>query len=311
LVVHEATRAWDAGIGSGLGVLSVLLVAWMVAVPLASSPYPGLSRQADHSSIVRAVDNVMPDDVRQLYSSLRSFLDQSGFPRVFGDLPLQPIVAVPPPPSLSDAVRKKVIAAEDSIFKITAQAPSCNREIEGSGFLYARHYIVTNAHVVAGSNQVSVRSPGRSDSAPATVTLYDPQRDIAILYAPGVSAAPLPLASRPANSKDPAVIIGYPENGPYTADTARVRSRFMTTGSDIYGDGSIRREVYSIRGTVRSGNSGGPLIADDGSVLGVIFERAIDSSDTGYALTLQEIKPDLAAARGSVRPVGTGKCATG
>ena len=100
LVRQNLGRRVDAGIGGVLGVLSVLLVAWMVAVPLASSPYPSLASEASGSRIVRGVDDVMPDDMRSLYGKLRLFLDQSGFPPVFGDLPSTSIVDVAPPPSL-------------------------------------------------------------------------------------------------------------------------------------------------------------------------------------------------------------------
>src|SRR5581483_7596709 len=114
--------------GAALGVLSVLLVAWMVAVPLASSPYPKLAAEASHSKIVRGVNEVMPNGVRELYASLRGFLDQSGFPPVFGDLPSTSIVAVAPPPSsLPPAVRQRVEAASASVFKVFGQAPECGR----------------------------------------------------------------------------------------------------------------------------------------------------------------------------------------
>ena len=310
VVRHERTKAWDSGIGSGLGVLSVLLVAWMIAVPLASSPYPELASQATHSRIVRAVDGVMPDSVRNLYRSLRSFLDQSQFPRLFGDLPNTTIVAVPPPPTLSPSVRANIRAAEGSIFKITSEAPSCDRQIEGSGFVYAKHLILTNAHVVAGANAVSVQAPGSDQSAQqATVVLFDPRRDVAVLYVPTVDAKPLPLATKPASSGQPAVVLGYPENGPFTAGTARVRSKISAVGNDIYGRGSVRREVYALRADVRSGNSGGPLMADDGTILGVVFERALDSSDTGFALTMAEISNDVQAGLHARSAVSTQRCA--
>jgi hypothetical protein len=119
----------DAGIGSALGVLSVLLVAWMVAVPLASSPYPSLSSAVRRSAIVRGVDGVMPTPVRDVYSSLRRFIDRSGFPPVFGDLQSTRIVDVgPPDPALLNSAG--VSKARGSVFKIYGEAPQCNRGIE-------------------------------------------------------------------------------------------------------------------------------------------------------------------------------------
>jgi S1-C subfamily serine protease len=309
-VVHQKSRALDAGVGSGLGVLAVLLFAWMVAVPLASSPYPRLASQATHSKIVRAVDDVMPDGLRNLYSSLRSFLDESGFPPVFGDLPSTPILSVAPPPNLSPALRQHVEDAEGSIFKIYGDASSCDRRIEGTGFVYAPQHIVTNAHVVAGTESVTVQAAGQGNAVKAQVVLYDRKRDIAVLYAPDVTAPPLRLAAPDnyADTGDPAVVLGYPQDGPFTTRTARVRSHATVSGRDIYGEGHVRREIYAVRAVVRKGNSGGPLLGANGRVLGVVFATAVDSPDTGFVLTNKEIKSDLADARNATGEVGTAGC---
>lgn len=309
-LVGARTQAWDAGIGSALGVFSVLLVAWMVAVPLASSPYPQLAAEASHSRIVRTVNSVMPQDVRSLYSSLRTFLDQSGFPPVLGDLPSTDTVNVAPPDrTLSPTLQARVRAAAGSIFKIYGEAPSCSRGIEGSGFVVAPHRIVTNAHVVAGTSQVGIQVGGAT--LPATVVLFDPERDVAVLDVPRLIANPLRLSAHPASRGDSAVVIGYPEDGPFKAVSARVRTRATITGNDIYGRATVRREVYSVRAIVRSGNSGGPLLGSDGSVLGVVFATALDSSDTGYVLTDAEVSRDVASGRTATARVDTGRCTPG
>jgi S1-C subfamily serine protease len=307
--VRNAGKQVDAGVGSVLGVVSVLLVAWMVTVPLASSPYPNLASEASGSSIVRGVNDVMPNSMRSLYSHLRTYLDQSGFPPVFGDLPSTTIVNVPPPPkSLPPDVRRRVQIAERSTFKIYGQAPSCGRGIEGSGFVISRHHIMTNAHVVAGTNQVSIKIPGQNQELPATVVLYDPERDVAVLNVPDLKAKKLQFSPSPAKTGDSAVVLGYPEDGPLNVQPARVRTRATVSGADIYGHGGVRREVYSIRALVRSGNSGGPLLADDGTVLGMVFATALDSPDTGFVLTDKQISSGAAAGRAATRAVGTGNC---
>jgi S1-C subfamily serine protease len=308
--IGPRAHSWDRGIGGGLGVLSVLLVAWMVAVPLATSPYPELSAQASHSSIVRAVNGVMPNSVRSLYSSLRGFLNQSGFPPVLGDLPSTTIVNVAPPDrSLSPELRAEVATVSSSVFKIYGQAPSCGRAIEGSSFVYAPHHLITNAHVVAGTDLTTVQVG--SKSLRATVVLFDPRRDIAVLDVPSLDATPLTLASLPASTGEAAAVLGYPEDGGFTARSARVRSRGPISGSDIYGHGRVQREIYSIRGVVRSGNSGGPLLSPSGSVLGVVFATALDSSDTGFVLTAAEVSSDANRARTATAPVATGSCTPG
>jgi S1-C subfamily serine protease len=307
-VVRERGRSWDSGIGAGLGVLSVLLVAWMVAVPLASSPYPKLSAEASHSKIVRGVNDVMPTGVRRLYSSLRGFLDQSGFPPVFGDLPSTSVVAVPPPPSnLSPELRRRVEVAADSVLKIYGQAPQCGRGIEGSGFVIAPHRVMTNAHVVAGTKQVEIQLT-ENQSLDARVVLFDPRRDVAVLDVPDLTAPALRFTVGDGHRGDPALVLGYPENGPFTVRSARVRSKTTVGGTDIYGGSSVRRSIYSIRAIVRSGNSGGPLLAEDGTVLGMVFATASDSPDTGFALSDDEIRSDANTGRTLTHEVGTGAC---
>jgi S1-C subfamily serine protease len=308
LLVGRA-RPLDAGIGAVLGVLSVLIVSWMIAVPLASSPFPKLAAEASESRIVRAVNNAVPDELRHVYSSLRTFLDQSGFPPVLGDLPSTSLVPVDPPSDLSPAVTKMVNRVHESVVKVYGQAPSCDRQIEGSGFVYARHRVLTNAHVVAGTKQVSVQSTsGRTLSA--KVVLYDPQRDVAVLDVPRLNASSLPFRRTAAKTGESSVVLGYPEDGPFTAGSARVRSQTTLAGRNIYDDRNVEREIYSIRGTVRSGNSGGPLVDTDGRVLGMVFARSLDSSDTGFVLTVGEISGDAQRGRSSTAPVGTQSCTT-
>lgn len=307
-LVPRSARYVDAGIGAALGVVSVLVVAWLVAVPLASAPYPALASAATHSSIVRAVNGMMPDRARQVYSSMRAFLDRSGFPPVFGDLPSTTIVNVAPPDAtLSAQERVVVAAAHKSVFKIYGRAPSCGRVIEGSGFVYAPERMLTNAHVVAGTDRVTVQVGG--ELLPASVVLYDSKRDVAVLDVPGLQAPALRFAQQDASSGEPAVVLGYPEDGPFTAVTARIRSKFDVTGNDIYGTHTVTREVYAVRAVVRSGNSGGPLVGDDGTVWGIVFATALDSTDTGYVLTDDEVGGDATAGVHAGDPVATGSCA--
>jgi S1-C subfamily serine protease len=304
-ITWQPVRSIDAGVGGLLGVLSVLLVAWMVAVPLASSPYPSVVRAVDQSTIVREIDGVMPNSVRNVYSSLREFVDRSGFPPVLGDLHSTRIVDVPPPDS--SLVRSPVVAkVRGSVLKIHGDAPSCDRGIEGSGFVYAPERLLTNAHVVAGTESVQVEAGVRSLTA--HVVLFDPRRDVAVLYVPGLSTPQLSFAPKPAVTNADAVVLGYPEDRGFDAETARIRSRNTIIGQDIYGSQTVRREVYAIRALVRSGNSGGPLIDTSGRVLGIVFATARDSSDTGFVVTNAEVASDASAGRTATAPVSTSGC---
>ncbi|GAB2478794.1 MarP family serine protease [Jatrophihabitans fulvus] len=311
--VRGAVRPWDSALGAVLGVVAVLLVAWMVALPLATSAYPTLAQQASQSKIVRGVNQVVPDAVRGLYSSLRDFFNRSGFPPVLGDLPSTSVVPVAPPPrTLPQSARRVVVNSERSIVKIYGQAPECGRGIEGSGFVFAPNRVMTNAHVVAGTRTVRV-VVGRNDAntTPARVVYFDPDRDVAVLAVPGLSAPALPFAQVPAPRGTPAMVVGYPEDRSYTTNTARVRSRTTVRGSDIYGNGTVTREIYSVRATVRSGNSGGPLLDYQGRVLGVVFATALDSRDTGFVLTRDEVRSAAQTGRTATAAVGTGGCTPG
>jgi S1-C subfamily serine protease len=283
----------DSVVGAALGVASVLLVAWIIAVPMASAPYPGLASAANRSRIVRAVNGVMPEPADALYGGLRGFFDRSGFPPVFGMLPSLPGAGVPAPSDkLGPEFQSRVDADSNSVLKIYGQAPSCDRAIEGSGFVFANERVVTNAHVVAGTSAVTVQLRG-GKTLHANVVLFDPKRDVAVLSVPGLNEPALRFADKPAARGDNAAVLGYPQDGPFTVRSARVGGHSTVSGADIYGNGNVRREIYSVRATVRSGNSGGPLLAQNGSVLGIVFATSLESNDVGYALTDAEVAPDV------------------
>jgi S1-C subfamily serine protease len=304
-VTWRPARQLDRVIGGLFSVLAVLMVSWMVAVPLAVAPYPTVAGEVRRSEVIRAVDDALPAGVRNLYSSLRLFVDRSGFPQVFGTLQPTRIVDVPPadPALLHSAA---VSAARGSVLKVRSVARGCDRGIEGSSFVYAPERVLTNAHVVAGASTVRVQGP--SGWLPAQVVVFDPGRDIAVLRVPGLTARPLSLSTEVARSGQDAIVLGYPQDGPFDVRPARVRDRERITGHDIYGQLSVDRDIYTIRSVVRAGNSGGPLIATDGSVLGIVFASALDSADTGFVLTAAEAAGDAAQGRTVSAAVSTGDC---
>jgi S1-C subfamily serine protease len=305
-ITYQPAQTVDAVLGAVVSVIAVLLVAWMVAAPLASSPYPGLSSAVRHSDVIRAVNAVVPGPVRSLYGSLRDIVRRYDFPEVFGPLTpteVRPIEAPDPALAASPAVR----AARPAVLKITGVAESCSRRVEGSGFVYATDRVMTNAHVVAGVREPEVEVDGEQRSA--TVVLYDPARDVAVLRVPDLGIRPLRFATGVGDTGDDAIIVGYPEDGPFFVGPARIRDRVNIRGPDIYNEGTVVRESYTIRGSVRSGNSGGPLLAPSGSVYGVIFAAAVDQPDTGFALTADEVSGDAERGATAGRAVSTGDCA--
>jgi len=300
-----------AGVDNALGALVqglvVLVVAWLIALPLTNvSGMPGLTGALRSSRVLGAVDGMMPAAARELPNDLRKLLDASGFPAALAPFADTPVTAVDPPdPALQSSPVVQQVRA--SVVKVRGRAPSCSRALEGTGFVVAPERVMTNAHVVAGTDQVSIEV-GRGQLE-AVVVHYDAAKDIAVLAVPGLTAEPLPFATEPARSGDDAIVLGYPLDGPYTASAARIRDRITLRGPDIYDDRTVQREVYTVRALVRSGNSGGPMVDPQGRVLGVVFGAAVDDPDTGFVLTAEEVAQEVRQAAQLDRRVATGACA--
>ena len=304
----EALRRADNFLGAVVQGIAALVVAWLVALPLTkSSAYTGLTGAVRDSSVLRVVNTMMPNVLRELPSELTRLLDVSGFPDVLAPFSPTPITDVSPanPALLNSPVVRQ---ARVSVVKIHARARICSRALEGTGFVVAPGRVITNAHVVAGTDRVEVESA--DGTLDATVVMYDPETDVAILRVPGLHEPALQLALQPAASGTSGLVLGYPLDGPYTASAARVRDRIRLRGPDIYNNATVVRNVYTVRAVVRSGNSGGPLLDESGQVLGMVFGAAVDNDETGFVLAYNEIAQDVAAAPSDTTPVSTGACAS-
>lgn len=295
----------DSVAGAALSVVSVLLVSWLIGTAVAQTTVSGLAGQVRNSVVLRAVDDVVPAQARTWFAGFRRLLDRGGLPEVFAEIGPPHIVKVPPPdPKLAHS--RAVRIAEQDVVKVTGTATSCSRSIEGSGFVYATDRIMTNAHVVAGVAAPQVHTlDGRTLAA--TVVRYDPQRDVAVLDVPGIGRSPLSFGG-PVAAGHGAIVLGYPEDGPLTAGSARVRAVQDASGPDIYQNQEVSRQVYSLYAVVRPGNSGGPMLTPAGRVAGVVFASAVDNSHTAYALTAAEVARDAAAGRTATRRVSTQGC---
>jgi S1-C subfamily serine protease len=214
------------------------------------------------------------------------------------------------PPDATVGQTAGVRRAARSIVKITGDAQACSRSQEGSGWVLADDVVVTNAHVVAGVRRPSVQVGGVGDRHEASVVVFDPVRDLAVLRVPGLDAPALPRAGD-LDRGAAAVVAGFPLNGPFRLDAARVRDVITARGEDIYGRQTSVREVYSLYARVQPGNSGGPLLDRQGRVVGTVFAKSLDDDSTGYALTMQEARPVLARGLSATQPVSTGDCAAG
>jgi S1-C subfamily serine protease len=295
-------RHVDRAVGAAVGVLGILAVLWLLIPSIAAVPgWP--ARAATGSEIARWVsrDFPAPPDPVQV---LRRLIG-SDAPEVFAEL--QPGQAAGPPPStspLSSTVTATVLA---STVKVEGEA--CNRIYEGSGFAVARDLIVTNAHVVAGEGrgdtQVLLPSGRR---LPATVVLFDPNIDLALLQVPSLGENPLTVQT--ADIGTVGAVFGHPDGqDPVAVTPARVVLEEEAVGRDLYGVHTTKRDVLVLAAALAHGDSGGPLTDPTGHVIGVAFAISADQSGTSYALSTAELNTALAEAR-SPEGAGTGSCLT-
>ena len=296
----------DSVAGAAISVISVLLIAWLIGSAVVNAPFAMVTAQVNRSAVLHAVDGVMPPAARTMFSDFRSLLASGPYVQVFGALGAEPALTVAPP-SPAVLASPGLARSRNSIVKVMGIATSCSRRIEGSGFVISPHHVLTNAHVVAGVTQKQIVATRAGIRMEATVVMFDPERDLAVLYVPRLNARPLSFAG-PASLGDEAIVAGYPRDHPFTVVPARVGDDQLAQAPDIYQAKEVTRQIYSIRADVEPGNSGGPLLAPDGRVDGVVFAAAVGVKDTGYALTASEVEGDARAAAAKRAPVTTQNC---
>ncbi|BBZ19532.1 acid resistance serine protease MarP [Mycolicibacterium gadium] len=303
---NPGVRTLDSTIGVALQIVAVLVAAWMLTYPLQTSDQPNLAAAVRGSVVLKEVDDVAPSWLRSVPTRLSALLDTSGLPDVLQPFGRTPIVAVDAPDAAL-AGDPAVTATRPSVVKIRGVAPGCQKVLEGTGFVVAPNRVMSNAHVVAGAESATVEVDGRTYDA--YVVSYDPQADISILDVPDLTATPLEFTQGEAATGTDAVVMGYPGGGDFVATPARIRETIELNGPDIYRNTTVTRQVYTVRGSVRQGNSGGPMIDRTGKVLGVVFGAAVDDADTGFVLTAEEVGRQFDKINNTQR-VATGSCVT-
>jgi S1-C subfamily serine protease len=292
----------DAVAGSAVAGIAVVLAVWFVGFHLANGPFLELSNQIRGSAIIRSLDRALPRPPPVL-AEARQFLNRFGFPEVFADLPPAPAGPVRGP-SQGEA-REIAEPALGSTVQVVGEA--CGAIQEGSGFVAAPNYVVTNAHVVAGVAAPQVQEQG-GGSQPATPVLYDPDLDIAILHVDRSPGPTLALETGDVERGADGAVLGYPGGGDLTFGPAAVRRQLNAIGRDIYGDSVVEREVYELQAEVHPGNSGGPFVLESGRVGGVVFAASTTDSTIGYAITASEVASKLDQAQRRTDRVSTQDC---
>jgi S1-C subfamily serine protease len=303
VATHAGAGKLDRAAGVGVGVAGLVCVVWLLSGVLAQGPVPALAQQVRGSQAVQALDEVLPPPP-DVVGGLSAYLDGHGFPQVFAGLGGG--IAVPEVPATADAaVRAAAAAGQPSTVQV--RALGCGATIgSGSGFVAEPGFVVTNAHVVAGFDRLTVRdAAGEHDAVPV---LVDPDLDIAVLAAPDVDAPAIGWAADPAVRGVAGATLGFPGGqSEMVVRPATVRARLEAIGRDIYGDDRVRREILALSADVERGDSGGPFVTSDGLVAGVVF-GGDPAGGTGYALTAEQVRPVVEDAIARNQEVGVGAC---
>lgn len=295
-------RPIDALGGAVVGAAHVILLVWLVGGMLAAGMAPTLGAAARDSAAVRIVSERLPAPMT-VAGQLGALLDTTDLPPLFGGL--EPPAAAPvdlPPDAEARTLAQSALA---SMTRITSSGCGSTLSV-GSGFFIGPEHAVTNAHVVAGARGVTATVSG--DTLNATVVVYDPVGDLALLHVPGAAAAPLRLATTTPGRGSTAVALGYPGGGDLTVTAAGVTAVHDIVGPDIYGTGRHSREIAELRAEVRRGNSGGPLVVEPGIVGGVIFGASRIDPQVGYAIGSAEAVARLTPFLGATAAADTGAC---
>lgn len=286
----------DAVLGVVAGVVGSVLVVWLLVPVLTQRPGP-VAQDVSASWVARQLDDRMPEPPDAL-QALRTFVGADDFPDVFASITPTPEVGPPPAASglsddLADTVARSIVRVE---------GVACRRIQDGTGFVVEDGLVATNAHVVAGESRTElVRDDGTRLGA--DVVAFDPDRDLALLSAPGIGRPPLPLASAAAG--DSGWVFGHPGGRALRIAPFEVARLLDATGRNIYGTGTVTREVLETAADLEPGDSGSPLVDPTGTVVGVTFAVARDRAGVAYALQTSELDALLAAPRA---PTGAGPC---
>lgn len=288
--------------GSIMSVATGALTTWLIATLILVAPTTSLTQMVNESRVIAEIDARVPPRAQEFVQQVHGLVTQSDVPNgLVGALLVTPID--PPDASLVEA--SAIHAALDSVVRVEGIATSCKERLSGSGFVIQSGYVITNAHVVAGTDRVGVRIKGKGTYRSGKVVYFDPQKDIAVIKVNKLDTPVLNLSSVQRRGED-SVIAGFPGGGELKLVPARVQTVTESHGTDIYGNKNVEREIYALRTNVRQGDSGAPMITDLGQVAGMVFAVSATDPTTGYALTVDEFSK-LATFNGE-NEVDTGQC---
>jgi len=292
----------DRVLGAALAVLTLVVAIWLGAAVFRNLPSGVWQRQIRGSRLVSILTNALPSAPNVL-TGLGHLIDPNSYPQVFSGIEPTPQIDAP----LPNLGALNMAIAQDRASIVQIAGKGCGGVVEGSGFVAGDGEVLTNAHVVAGVDKPFVVD--KKASHQATVVFFDPDLDIAVLRVADLLGKPLTLNAASTPNGTSVAMLGYPEDAGFTASPGVILDSFTAVGRNIYNKGQTQRQVYSMKADVREGNSGGPIITADGSVVGVVFAKSTGYDQVGYALTMQQIISSLDKATTQTSHIETGDCA--
>ena len=306
-----ALRRVDRILGAGAAVVVSVVILGLIALSLNSLGMAPVTREINRSAVLTATDRILPDGSQRFLAESRAAIAGLGvIPEI--DTPVKEVAAEPeatPSATLEAPEEEEQAQIQDSVVRLSGFAEQCAQTQNGTGVVVAQDRILTNAHVVAGVAEPIVETQDRQ-VFPGRVVHIDPARDLAVV---AVDGAQLPVAEHGADLEEgaAALALGFPAGGPYVATPAEVQARGELLISDIYGREDSTVDIYQLNADIEPGNSGGPLVTEDGEVAGLVFARAPGSSTIGYAIAGDEFEQLLGDVQNLDVPVQAGECIPG
>ena len=300
----KPVQALDSAGGSIISLAIWSVITWIVASLVLAMPVSQATSLVGNSLVIAELDARMPDLVRDGIDGVRRSVVSARIPSGLVESFFVDQVAE------SDSALAKASAIRatlDSVVRVEGEAPKCETRLSGSGFVYASHYVLTNAHVVAGVETVGVRVKGKGALRLGKVVYFDPKADVAVLYVESLDTKVAVLGDE-GKRNDSAVITGFPGGGKLEIIPARISGVVESAGTDIYGSGKEIRRIYTLRANVMQGDSGAPLVSTQGTVIGMVFATSATDNSTGYALAPSEYAKAMTTT--STRSVSTGRCSS-
>jgi S1-C subfamily serine protease len=296
----------DSLIGFGLAIVAVASISSTLSSAAQVIPNKTVNNLFSQSQLISQIDQYLPARFKDAAQKIQNVITDSPLPEVFKSLVESRIT--PTQLETDVAIPEIVTKSVASTVRIDGIAESCSAAMVGTGFIVSPERVITNAHVVAGVKEPVITLFNSQTQLGGRVIAIDRKKDIAIIFVPGLTGEKLTFIG-PVTPNEIGFVVGYPNGGNLRTMPVSVTSEFESIGTDIDGNGETRRDVIVFGGDVKPGNSGGPLLNDQGQVLGVVFAADAENKNTGYALAPSEVAKLVSETSSVMQAIETGECA--